>query len=402
MKDSRIRRIGAPVALGLLAALVGAGLGSGLEAQERAPDRIVPTNAVVISGYGTVGYSYQPGGDHDAVPAAFQSSISPVFLFQFQDKILFEAELEFELEDGVTATSLEYAQADIMVNDNLTLVAGKFLIPFGVFGERLHPTWINKLATMPPIFGHHGSGFGAEPLMSIPTDVGVMARAAFSAGPWQIGLNGYVTNGFQAEEHDEGGAEEEPHGAAARISPLGPGGILRNSEEGEIPEIGLPATSGDVTNNKMVGGRLDIFLPPILEFNISSFTGKYDEHDELDMSGFNFAGELREGGFEARGEYVMTWQDFEGHEGMEQLKRSGFYSQLSYRSGPWQPVVRYTKIFDDELGDEIELTAASQTAFGIDYWITPSVAVMTSYEFNREDAFTLDNDRFNLHLALGF
>jgi porin-like protein len=377
-----------------LAVLLGAA--TQLGAQERPPDRIVPTNAVVISGYGTVGQSYQPSGGESAEPSAFQTSLSPVFLFQFQDFILFEAELEFELEDGATATNLEYAQADIMVSDQLTLVVGKFLLPFGVFGERIHPTWINKLATMPPIYGHAGGGFGAAPIMTIPRDVGAMARAAFSAGKLQFGLNAYMTNGYQIEGgHEEGEEEESSQRAVFRSAQL--------NEEFEIPEIELFATSGDVTNNKMIGGRFDIFLPPIFEVNISTFTGKYDPNDELTMKGFNLAGEVRQGDFEARGEYIATWQDFESEdEGILQLKRSGFYSQLAYRSGPWQPVVRYTKIFDDRAGTESMLTAATQTAVGVDYWITPSVAVMASYEFNREDAFTLDNDRFNLHMALGF
>lgn len=31
-------------------------------------------------------------------------------LFQISDRFLFEAELEFELEEGITETGLEYAQ----------------------------------------------------------------------------------------------------------------------------------------------------------------------------------------------------------------------------------------------------------------------------------------------------
>ncbi len=78
-----------------------------------------------------------------------------MFLFQFMDRVLFEVELEFELTGGVTETGLEYAQLDFLLNDNITLTGGKFLVPFGVFGERLHPTWINKFPTSPPLYGHH-------------------------------------------------------------------------------------------------------------------------------------------------------------------------------------------------------------------------------------------------------
>jgi len=360
------------------AALLAAGPLSG---QQSGPTRIVPTNAVLITGYGTVGFTYRPAKGEGAVPSAFQTGISPIFLFQFQDRILFEAELEFELEEGVTATNLEYAQADIMVSDNLVLVIGKSLLPFGIFGERIHPSWINKMATAPPLFGHGGTGFGAPPVLGIPRDVGFVARASFPAGPVQIGLNGFVTNGFQAEEHAEEGEEEE---------------------EGEIPEVGLLASSEDITNQKMFGGRVDVVLAPWAEINISSFSGTYDARDRLYMTGFDVAGELRRNGFEFRGEYVRTRQDFETNVGISDQVRSGFYSQLSYRDGAWEPVLRYTKIFDNEIDGETEISAAAQTAIGVSYWINPSVAVMSSFEFNREDAVVMDNNRFNIHMAFGF
>ena len=252
------------------------------------------------------------------------------------------------------------------------------------------------MATMPPIFGHEGTGFGADPIMDIPADVGAMARTSFQVGSAIIGFNGYMTNGFQAEAHDEGGETGHDEGASAiRAVPEG-------GEGDEIPGIGIPASSGDVTNNKMVGGRLDIALPPWAELNISTFTGKYDEQDRLAMTGFDLAAELRRSGFEARGEYVRTRQDFEGDEGVHQLDRSGFYVQAAYRSGPWESVVRFTRIFNDRIGDETDINGASQFALGLDYWIGPSVAVMTSYEFNRETGLTIDNDRLNIHLAFGF
>jgi hypothetical protein len=365
-------------------AIVGAlGLAVPLQGQERGPDRIVPTNAVVITGYGTLGYAHRPADGESAVPSAFQASFSPIFLFQFQDRILFQGELEFEIEEGVTETSLEFAQADVILTDNLSLTAGKFLLPFGVFGRRLHPSWINKMATTPPLFGHDVTGFGAEPLLAIPADVGVMAQAAFAAGDLQIGLNGYITQGYQAEEHDEGGGEAQ-------------------LEEEEVPGFGLPASSEDLTNNKMVGGRLDIALPPWAEINFSAFGGKYDERDLLDLTAFNVAAELRRSGLEFRAEYLRTRQEFEGHEGLSERVRSGVYTQLSYRVREWESVLRFTKIFDDEIDGIAETTAATQLAIGLDYWIGPSVAVISSYEFNREDALNLDNDRLNIHLAFGF
>lgn len=67
-----------------------------------------------------------------------------------------------------------------------------------MFGKRLHPTWINKFATPPPLYGHHTSEFGAEPLLPVLSDLGVMAKASIERGPWALTLNGYVTRFIHA------------------------------------------------------------------------------------------------------------------------------------------------------------------------------------------------------------
>lgn len=361
---------GAPgmiVATGL-SCLLGA---AALAGQEVSGSRVVPTNQTVISGYGTAGYEYQTQGDN---ANAFTASISPIFLFQFQDRVLFEAELEFELQRGITETGLEYAQLDFLLSDNLTLVAGKFLLPFGVFGERLHPTWINKLPTAPPIYGHHVAGFGADPLMPILADIGVMARGAIRPGRWSLALNAYVTQGPAGEE----------------------------AAPGELPEFEFPASSSDINGDKMIGGRLDIALPPWAEVNLSVLSGDYDETGVLDLTGWNVAAEARYAGFELRGEYLQTRQEIEVATGFPTLEREGFYSQLAYRWRQWEPVVRWAQVFDATLEGAVVSDGASQAAIGGSYWFNPSIALMAHYEVNNEMGPELDNDRLVLHLAFGF
>ncbi|MFQ5890324.1 MAG: hypothetical protein ACE5JR_09770 [Gemmatimonadota bacterium] len=352
----------------------------GAAAQEADADsRVVPTNAFVVSGYGTVGYSARTTGENIN---AFTAGINPIFLFQFQDRVLFEAEFEFELEEGITETGLEYAQLDFVATDNLTLVGGKFLLPFGVFGERLHPTWINKFPSAPPLYGHHVSDFGAEPLLPILSDLGLMARGTVSPGAWQLSLNPYVVQGPVVEGELEG---EETH-------------------EGEIavPELEFPASSSDNNANKMPGVRLDIALPPWLEVNGSILNGDYDEVGILDFTAWNLAAELRFSKFELRGEYVQTRQEIETLEGFPTLVRDGFYAQASYRAGRWEPVFRWTQVFDDQLAGESIGNGAWQAGFGLDYWFSPSIAVMAGYELNREDGAEVENDRFLIHVAFGY
>ncbi len=343
-----------------------------LWAQAQADERVVPTNQTVITGYGTVGYLYRTSGDNQK---EFTAGINPIFLFQFMDRFLFEAEFEFALTEGVTETGLEYAQLDAILTNNLVFVGGKFLLPFGVFGPRIHPTWINKFVDAPPIYGHHVAAFGAEPLVPILSDVGVMLRGMLPLNSVGLALNLYATNGPSFEE---------------------------TIEAGEVPEIEFPGSTSDNNTDKMIGGRLDIVMLPWTELNVSYFNGDYDEENVLDFSAWNVAAAARYAGFELRGEYIQTRQEIEEETGFPTLKRHGYYAQLAYRWRQWEPVFRWTQILDDDLGGQNVGGGAWQAGFGLDYWFAPSIALMAAYQLNREQDVELDNDRFVAHLAFGF
>ena len=98
----------------------------------------------VLSGYGDATYEAAATSDY---PNDFSASVSPIFLYTMGGNILFEAELEFGLSGAATTTGLGYAQIDYLGFESVQIIAGKFLLPFGIFGERQHPTWINKLPT---------------------------------------------------------------------------------------------------------------------------------------------------------------------------------------------------------------------------------------------------------------
>ena len=365
----RIRPLAWAVALVLLLPALSA---AQEEDGEGVTTRVVPTNQTVILGYGTVGYAYETQGENEN---AYTASLNPIFLFAFQDRFLFEAEFEFEFEGGVTATGLEYAQLDYIVNDYLVLVGGKFLIPFGVFGERLHPTWINKFPTAPPIYGHHVSAFGADPLLDIVSDIGLMARGQIQPGDFNLALNVYTTQGPTFE------------------------GTL---EAGEVPELEFPASSSDINTDKLIGARLDMALPPYAELNFSFFNADYDEENFLDLTGWNVAGEFHYNGLEVRGEYLQTRQEIEVATGFPTFRRHGFYAQAAYRWRNWEPVIRWTQVFDDQLDGQVTGQGAWQAGFGLDYWFTPSVSLMAGYELNNEEGVELDNDRIVAHVAFGF
>jgi len=92
-----------------------------------------------------------------------QPVVAPVLAFPLGPHVLIESRADLRglyqqtnetgpFHGSFTAT-LEYLQADYIVNRHLTLVAGRFLTPFGTYGERLGALWIRNLQDSPLIYG---------------------------------------------------------------------------------------------------------------------------------------------------------------------------------------------------------------------------------------------------------
>ncbi len=109
----------------------------------------------ILTGYTGVITNFVPGAQ-DVGP-----TFNPIFLVPLGSKFLLETEGEFTAslhhEDGVWhreyEKNLEYLQLNFFATPYLTVVGGRYLNPFGIFGERLHPMWIKNLQDTPLIFG---------------------------------------------------------------------------------------------------------------------------------------------------------------------------------------------------------------------------------------------------------
>lgn len=350
-------------------------------------ESIFPYHGFLVSGYGSTGYAarFAEGG----TPNSFSASLSPVFLFQIRDRFLFESELEFGFEEGVTETSLEYAEILYALSNNFTVGVGKFLLPFNVFSERLHPSWINKLATPPAVYGGgHGPAGPAPALLPVLSDFGVQIRSSFDLGGWWYGTAvAYVTQGPQLEieeDHAEGEEEEEGHA--------------------ELPELRFGSSVEDINERKMVGGRLGFGLAPYFEVNLSGMTGAYDPAGDLAFSALGAHLELRHRGFEIHGEATRTYMDLAPEtagEPEETAVRDGYFVQLERRFGPIEPVLRWSQLLEGETDHEVVTDPGRQLALGLAYWLTPAVVLKAEYQLNREE-HEIDNDRFALQWAFGF
>lgn len=334
-----------------------------------------------IAGYGDVSYI-----DQDELNSNATSRFVPIFLFQLSEKIHIEAELEFSIdENGETEVEMEYADLHYFLNDNTTITAGKFLLPFGQFGPNLHPSWINKLPSGPALYGHGGNGL-MTPLMPVLSDSGINVRNSFNVGSGKLFTDFYYVSGPREEEEEHGEEAEE----------------IEEDGHGAIPEVELEFASGDNNSDKAFGGRVAYAFLPSLEVGYSFYNGAYDHDSTLDFNAtaidFNWIGTYTT----IRGEMINTSIDELHEDGdIEAFDRNGWYLQGSWQMrqlgqqalNPVELVARYSEITKAAEGE--------RWTIGVNYWLESSAVLKIAYEDTElEDG---DNDnRLFIQLAFGF
>lgn len=337
---------------------------------------------VHMSGYADVGYTdTKSRGDSFNV-----GSFSPIFHFQYRDLVLLEAELEYEVDsDGETETNLEYLTIDWFLNDYMVLLGGKFLSPIGQFRQNLHPSWINKLPSAPPGFGHDG----AAPV----SEMGVQLRGGFPIAGLRTNYAIYVSNGPKLNAVDEDGSRE-------------------------LEGIEAEGSGSDNDDEKTYGGRFAIFPVAGLELALSGATGKAtvtslvdeeagtneflsnEQARDYDVVGADFSWSYRL--FQLRGEFVQTkiGAASVGASASEAATWETWYAQAAHRLGmtKWELIARYAD-FDSPHDSEDQ----QQWAFGVDYLFSSNVIGKIGYELNDglKDSDAGD-DRVLLQFSYGF
>jgi hypothetical protein len=356
----------------------------------------------MIRGYSHAGFEYKKSGD-EKESTFVGSAFNPLFIFTHNNKLLFEAELEFGFEGNRLEIGFEYANVSYVLNDYATIRMGKFLLPLGSFVEKLHPAWINRLSNMPLGFGHDGiapsSGVGAE------------LRGTFPINGIKVGYSLYTTNGPTLEDGDH-----EPEEA----------GMLRfeNFE--------------DNNNSKAIGGRFAIFpfTNSSLEVAGSFYSGTVGSAKDvlyenvgaslyaLDLSYVKMISGIK-GIVDIRSQYNYSSVDdatyFELEEGATEPEAytfenvsKAYYAQFSYRptmSGSdfiknLEFVTRYSELNTPEAAEwEQEST---QMTYGINYWLSWRALLKMSYQVTNSEgghgapAGKVTTNGFFLHWALGF
>jgi len=120
-----------------------------------------PANTENGAGYvpiiaGGAGYIHNVTGGGPAL----QPQVDPVLLVPFGRRFLLESRTDFTgffMRENFTSgpfkgrvfTDVEYAQLDWLADTHAIVVGGKYLLPFGLYNERLQPMWIRNLQDFP-------------------------------------------------------------------------------------------------------------------------------------------------------------------------------------------------------------------------------------------------------------
>lgn len=335
-------------------------------------------NRFVLTGWGAAGYSFESAENENT----FEATVAPILLFRVSDRVLFEVEPELELGSDGTDVNLEYAQVDVLLNDHATLVAGKFLLPFGDFVQQLHPAWINKLASKPLPFLEGEEG-GLLPFSDVGLQLRGGARLSDREGV-SFEYTVYVSNGPRFEEPDLGSA--------------------------------LVSNNVDFNQGKGFGARFALYPLPLdrelgrLKLGVSTYDGRWGAGDERWFTSWGVDLAYQIGNFDLRSEYLETRREFPGGPDDE---RNGWYVQAAYKLSTVpiealrrvELVARYSGLEQAEVAvtpsGEERAQDPRQLAVGVDYWLTPSVAAKLEYDWDKLRAEP-DAHGFRAQMAVGF
>jgi hypothetical protein len=323
-------------------------------------------NRFVLAGDFAVDYKWN---DRTHTNSFSLENFAPIFLYQAGERLLFEGEVEFKLtSDGSDTPELEYAQADYILNDYMTIVAGKFTLPFGDFFEREHQKWIMKLVDRPLPYRNPDQGGIMQ-----DNGVGVQVRGGVPLGYGEgafLDYSVYVANG--------------------------------PSYESAAPGVFLADNHVDNNQGKGYGARIGLDLLPIacqmgrLHLSASTFDGEWDSKtptnhgDNHWLTSWGLGLDYQKLPFELRGEYLSTSRGMPAP--LHADKREGWYLEASYMLNEL-PVdflkrmeldARWSGVNQNVIAADDSFTAFTrkprQIAFGLDYWLAPSKVIKLEYE----------------------
>ncbi|MGH7838758.1 MAG: hypothetical protein ACREQC_13180, partial [Candidatus Binataceae bacterium] len=324
-----------------------------------------------VAGDAAAGFIY----NRQTAQNTFSLQFQPIILYRLNDWILFEGSISAALPIGSGASfNLPVATAQIFLNDYLEVNAGIFDQPFGDWYEDQSPLWVNRFITAPLLYG-------VEAIVP-PTDIGIQLRGSVQWGQLgqDVDYTSWIGNG--------------PSFDTSLPTPV-VGQTLN-----PVNNIALN------TNGRAYGTRIRLYPLPIdddlgrLEVGASTYNGKWQNSLWFNSWGVDFA-YLRKN-LQVRGEFAESYRQMPN--GGASDNRQGWYLQTGYFLQNL-PATHLSEGLDDTI-HKLELLArysgvnqraivtneistapaigfngspsiftphAREVAFGLDYWIEPSI-----------------------------
>ena len=336
--------------------------------KQMAKDSFSGSTKFLMTGYGSAGFiSQENGGDKK-----FSATFNPIFVWKMSDRLLFEGELEAELEGHDTSVALELAQVSYLVNDYVTVGAGKFLNPMNYFVERQHMGWVNKLPDKP---------LAVYDSLLAETELGFQVRGGIPIGSTKFGYSFYAANA--------------PELIIDPTTPADVGSLEFNNFD-------------NVGKHFAVGGRVGFYPFPELEvgygFQVADVTPAGAAGDvnsflqSVDLSYVRESAKLK-GIINLKAQWIWSHVgDFAYDPSIAPFKnnRDGGYVQLAYRPSRFEnafiknleAVFRY-----DILNQAGTPNGVDQTRYtvGLNYWLGPVTVFKTAYEFDHQSGPNADH-----------
>ena len=219
---------------------------------------------------------------------------TPFFLVQLNKRILLSGELTF----APSGVALGQAQADIFINDWLTMDIGYFLAPIGFWNERLDPEWINKLPDQPLV------------MRQVIPDGLTLTGLQFRGGKYLFGSPVKMEYSVYATDA------------------MGVPGMGQASDWADLGQV--IGTTANINQGMTYGGRLAFWLPTRgINFGVSELANAPYFHAAGAITSiwqpyFNY----HRGNWDFRFEYGQNYERTRSFIG-NSIERNGFYTRLS-------------------------------------------------------------------------
>ena len=324
------------------------------------------TNESPLSIYGSVASAFDAFSKQNSSFRSETLQLRPYLLLK--ENWLMSADVSLQ----VNSIQLFRAQMDWYLNDNLTIVAGRFYSPIGFYNERLRQNWVIKTPDPPLLFNQ------VYPLL-LSFD-GVQMRGARYLGntPLKLEYNGFVANGLSVS-----------------------GSNLSASTYSNLNNFN--DSLSDVNGAKAFGGRLGLSIPELgLIGGLSGLANQAYDQSGHNLNMWDVDLSWHRGNWDTRFELVHNDQQTPA----KPIHRSGLYAQAAYRDygnpNPYLQKLEWVFRFDHVQFEGINLQQTGinfggpglnyarqpldrdRFTLGANYWFYPSLVMKLAIEFNQE------------------